>query len=438
MMLLKTLLITLAFSTPTNAAEPVAWTPEAYVQAVLENSPDVIQAKERLTGAHATERSQWASSMLPSLSFSASLKPAKLAPSNRFTFDAWQGSANDFTLSPGASWNLFNHFKDSITNRTNALSANSAEENLETARQQAALDAMNAYYRLLRAGRIVGVAEKNRDVQKENYDLTQNRYKNGMKSLFDLLKTETDWRSAELTLENRIAQHRLSLFQFNILIEHDEAAEVKFPDDLTLGTTEVPKLDSGLRGALNRRPEMKRNRNELEAADLAYRRAKINAGPTLALDFSYNDSVSGSFRTKTADFGLHDATYGLVLSLSLPSKLNFYSQVKNIVKAKSDWRRSRESKRSLDRTVRTDVYRAHTELSRALRSYEIALRKEAISKQNLELIKEQYKDGSVDVIRLSQVQIDFVNSQIERLDAFRDSSIARAGYRRAIGESIWR
>ena len=65
------------------------------------------------------------------------------------------------------------------------------------------------------------------------------------------------------------------------------------------------------------------------------------------------------------------------------------------------------------------------------------LRKEEISEQNLELIKEQYKSGSVDVIRLSQVQIDFVNSQIERLDAFRDASIGRASYRRAIGESIW-
>lgn len=422
----------------TAAASPVTWSTSAYVRAALTVSPEVIQASERVVGARASQRSQWASTMLPSLSFSATMNPARLAPGGRFTFDAWRGEANDFSLSPALSWNIFNHFKDDIANRSNSLAAASALENLEIARQQVALEALGSYYRLLRAERLVEVAEKNRDVQKENYDLTRHRYQNGMKSLFDLLKTETDWRSAELTVENRLAEYRLALFQFNVLIEREETAEVRFEKELSLENTRAPDLDSGLRDALRMRPEMKRNANELEAADLAYRRAKIDAGPTVSLDFSYSDPVAGTYGTRTGDFGLQDATYGLLLSVSLPSRFNFYSQAQNLIKAKADWRISRQTNKSLGRSVRTEVYRAYTELLRSLRSYEISLRKEDISEQNLELISEQYKGGSVDVIRLSQVQIDFVNSQIERLDAFRDANLGRAAYHRAIGESIWR
>jgi outer membrane protein TolC len=436
-MRLALLLLFAAGPAAAKTVEPVRWSTAAYVRAALEASPAVRQSRDRLEAARLREKSQFARTMLPTLSLSASMNPAELAPQNRFTFDAWRGSANDWSVSPSMSWNLFNNFKDSIANRTSALSSESGKESVEIARQQQALDALQTYYRTLRAERLVAVAEQNRKIQKDSYDLTQDRYKHGMKSLTDLLKTETDWRSAELELENRKAQYRLSLFQFNVLIERDEGTEVLFPADLQLGTTEAPRLDDGLRDAMRARPEMRRNRNELETADLAWRRAKIDAGPTLSLDFSYSDPVTGSFQTTRTEFGLQDATYGFTLKLSLPSSFNVYSQVQTLRAARADWRRSRETRTALSRTVRTEVYRTHNELLRALRSYEIALRKEDISRQNLELVKEQYSQGSANVIRLSEAQRDFVRAQTERLDAFRDANIGRASYRRAIGESIW-
>ena len=434
------LLALLAAALPCRAgdSEEAVWTPAEYVRLSLGKSPSVRQAADGVAAARARERSGFASAMLPSLSFSASMNPARLAPGNRFTFDSWRLSDNDWTITPGASWNLFNHFKDVIANRTRTLSTASSEEDLETSRQSAALAALRSFYRLLRAERIVEVAERNLEVQKQNYALTQNRYQNGMKSLFDLLKTETDWRSAELNRENRLAEQRLALYQFNAAIERREDAPVRFPQALSAGTTEIPLLEDGLRAAMLSRPEVKKNANTLEAADLAWRRAKIDAGPTTSLNFSYSDPVSGSFGAKRTEFGLQDAVYGFTLSLSLPSSLNFYSQAQNLIAARAAWRQSRETRVALKRSVREEVYGAHIELVRAVRSLEIAERKEDISRQNLELITEQYERGSVDVIRLSQVQIDFVNAQIERLDAFRDVNINHAAYRRVIGESIWR
>ncbi|PCI38008.1 MAG: hypothetical protein COB53_05375 [Elusimicrobia bacterium] len=419
-------------------SENAVWTVSEYVRLSLEKAPSVRRAQDSLVAARARQHSTFAALMLPSLSFSASINPAKLARANRFSFGAWRPSANDWTLSPGASWNLFNNFKDVITNRTRALSTASTSEDLEAARQSQALAALRTYFRLLRADRILEVADRNLDVQKQNYALTQIRYKNGMKSLFDLLKTETDWRSAELNRENRIADQSLARFQFNIAVERREDAPVVFPKELTPGTTDLPQLDHGMRAAMMDRPEIKRSANDIETADLSWRRAKIDAGPTLALNFSYSDPVSGSFRAPTSGFGLNDAAYGLTLSLAVPSSLNFYSQAKNLIAARASWRQSRETRTALHRRIREEVFNAHIQLVRAIRSLEIARRKEDISKQNLELIKEQYEGGSVDVIRLSQVQIDYVNAQIERLDAFRDVHINRAAYRRVIGEPIWR
>lgn len=424
--------------TPAGAQEPVRWSSAAYVAAVLELSPEVKTSRENLASRSAELRSRLAKDFFPSFGLSATMNPAELDPGGRFTFDSWRFSANDVAITPSASWNLFNSFQDYLTLRSNQLVRDSTRQDLEQSLQSRALSAVRGYYGLLLRQSLVRVAHQNRKAQREQYLLTKDRYQHGMKSLSDLLKTETDWRSAELGVATEEAQHRLRLFRFNVQIARDEGKEVSFPDDLPLGTTVLPSLPAGLRRALIERPEMKRNRLQLERADVAYRRSVLNVAPSLALDFNYSDSHLSPFGAARSPMGFGGAAYGFTLQLSLPSSFNFYSQVQDLKAANAAWRISRNESETLRRRIREEVYQAHIGLARALRSHEISLRKEDISKQNLDIVKEQYSQGSADVIRLSEALRDYVNAQTERMRAFNDTNISHAEYRVAIGEPIWR
>lgn len=408
------------------------------MRAALAASPQVAGSREDLAAADASLGARFARAYLPALSLSATLAPTRLAPGARFTFGSWRGTANDVELAPGVSWNLFNGFKDTLDVRTTRLDRDISEQSLQTERQARALGALRSYYGLLLRDQLLEVARENLKAQRQQYELTLAQYNHGMKSLSDLLKTETDWRTSELNLQTAEAERRLALFRFNVLIEADEDAEAAFGDTLSLDTTTFPLLEEGLRRALVERPEMRRNRLQLDRADVAYRRSNLDAWPSLALDFDLTHPYSVLYEERAGPFGVGSTQYGFTLRLSLPASFNVYSQAKDVEAARARWRRSRHDHEALRRQIREEVYESYLGLLRAVRSYEISVRKEDISRQNLDLVYEQYEQGSADVIRLSQAQLDYVNARTERMRAFHDASLGRASYLQSIGEPIWR
>ncbi|MFA5139348.1 MAG: TolC family protein [Elusimicrobiota bacterium] len=431
------LLLFLSFGSAEAAPDGTSWSPSTYVRAALEASPELAQSRENLVAAQARLDSQFAHTYFPTLSFSASMTPAKLAAGSRFTFEAWRLNANDIDLNPALNWNLFNSWQDARSLKGTSLARDMSREDYASAQQSRVIAALQTYYGLLQAQKLAEVSKQNLQSQHEAYLLTQDRYNHGMKSLSDLLKTETDWRSAELDVATDEAQERLALFRFNSLIKRDEGLPAVLETSLILGTTDIPVLEAGLRAALIDRPEIRKNRMELETADINFRQALQSALPTLALDFGLSHAVAADFMQPTDSFGWRAAVYGFTLRLALPASFNFYSQFKNVRAAQATWRKSRNASEELRRDIREQVYQAHIGLLRAVQSYEISVRKEDISKQNLDIVLEQYSQGSADVIRLSQARLDYVNSQVQRMRAFYDASINRAEYRRAAGERLW-
>ncbi|MDE2291984.1 MAG: TolC family protein, partial [Elusimicrobia bacterium] len=331
----------------------------------------------------------------------------------------------------------FNNGQDLLSARSSERTREAARQSLEAARQNAAVAALNAYWGLFLQENILAVARENTEVQEEQYTLTQDRYKHGMKSLSDLLKTETDWRSAELLVQTDDALRRQALFNFNILLGADEAAPVTLDADLTLGTTVAPVLEDGLREALERRPEFLRQQELVGQAENAFRLTRIQAGPTASLGFDASDAWSGAYGAGALPFGGSALSYGFLLRVALPSSFNGYSQVKEVRAARADLDQARQSWEAERRQARQDVFQAHIDLTRALRSYDISARKEDISRQNLDIVKAEYSEGSADVILLSQAQSDYVSAQAERLQALHDAKINAALWKRAIGVPIW-
>lgn len=404
---------------------------ESYTRLVLENSPEVRQAGDILAQADALYKSQLSAAILPTLAVTGQATPYGHDPldSNRFHTLRLKRTAMNFNTT--VSWNLFNGLQDFQKVRASSFSRNAAEKSLEAARQERAHEAINAFYDLSSKSQLLEVARQNLSAQEEQFRQTADLYRNGMKSLSDMLKGETDWRSSELRLLSAQADYKTALAQYNTLINRKPLEPAELKTSLGPGATTLPLIDEDTSRALSRRPEVLRARSEWEKSRVALEQAVQGIVPNLSMNATWTRSYLGPPSNTT------NPNHQIGLSLTLPVQFNIVSQAYSYLGAKAETRRSAGALEAVTRRVKHDSSKAYIRVERAILTYQVSLQKEALSQRNLALVKDQYRQGSADAIRLAQAQIDFLNSQVERTQALHDIHTSRAQYKFAIGEPLW-
>ncbi|MCX5794509.1 MAG: TolC family protein [Elusimicrobia bacterium] len=428
------LLLLGAAAAPAAAVDVSTFTAQGYVQSVLAAAPEVQQAAAQFAAARAAWKSQTASAWLPTVGFTGLAYPYGHDINESYRFQHWNLARADTSLATTVNLNLFNSFSDYFKVRQAALSRDSAEQGLALSQQARAFAAAQAFYDLGLKERLVAVSSENLKIQKDNYDLTRDHYQNGMRSLADLLKSETDWHSSELNITQAEANRKQSLLQFNLLVGRPADAPAALADELDAGTTSLPGLAADLDAALSRRPAMVSARLALEASEVAASQAVRDGAPQLSLDASYNRTDNGRNIGNVSP----DPNYQLALSLSLPSGFNGASQWLSVSAARARAAASRQSLAVATRQVRSDVHSAYIALESALATYRIASITEDIARRSFELVNEQYKQNSADAIRLSQAQLDFLTARTSRAQALFGALLIRYQYRLAIGEPLWK
>jgi outer membrane protein TolC len=430
-------LLLLVVALPASAAQAAAvdtstFTAASYVQAVVDAAPEVQQAAAQFQAARAAWRSQVATAWLPTVGFNGLAYPYGRDPSEGGRFQTWNLARPDTSLNTTVNLNLFNSFSDYYRIRQTVLTRDSADAALALSRQTRAFAGAQDFYNLGLNERLVAVALENLKIQKANYDLTLDHYQNGMKSLADLLKSETDWHNGELSMAQAEAARKQALLQFNLLIGRQEDAPAALALELDAGTTALPDLAADLLTAQKRRPEMVAARLTLETNEVSETQAVRNGVPQLTLNAAYSRTDNGS----NVGNGSPDPSYQLALSLALPSGFNGASQWLNVSAARAQVEAARQSLAVESRQVNSDVYSAYISLGSALETYRIATLTEDIARRSFELVNEQYKQNSADAIRLAQAELDYLNARTARAQALFGALTTRYQYRLAIGEPL--
>lgn len=431
-MSLWTLLLLLA--APPVHAEASTFTIGGYIQTVLEASPEVRQAAANVAAARAVWKGQAASAWLPTVGLTGTAYPYGHHPGEGYRFQHWDLARPDTSLSAGVSLNLFNGFADYYKVRQTSLSRDTAEAALSGSRQARAFAAAQAFYDLGLKARLIEVAAENLKIQKDNHDLTSDHYRNGMKSLADLLKSETDWHSSELNTARAEAERRQALLDFNLLAGRAADEPALLAAELDPGTTALPSLAADVESALARRPEMVSARLAVEAGETAARQALRDGLPQLSAAASWNRTDNGSNIGNAAV----NPNYQLGLSLSLPLGFNAATQFFSVSAARARTAAARQGLAAAARQTRSEVHSAFITLESALDTYRIASLKEDIARRSFELVNEQYRQNSADVIRLAQAQLDYLNARTEKARALFGALLSRYQYRLAIGEPLWK
>ncbi|PIR15182.1 MAG: hypothetical protein COV48_15790 [Elusimicrobia bacterium CG11_big_fil_rev_8_21_14_0_20_64_6] len=414
---------------------PAGMTVSSYTVVALEASPEVRSAEDAYKAADSALKGQTAAMMLPTLAFTYNQYPYGHNPLDSYRYEHGRFAPRLGQAVTTANWNLFNNFRDLQKARAAVAARRAARSALTAAKQDRAFAAISAFYELDSKTELLGVAQQNLKDQKQQYDQSLDLYKHGMKSLADLLKSETDWRSSELRIIEAESARSRALVEFNALIDREALEEAALTVNLQAGATDLPLVGDDFNRALGLRPEVAKAREEFERARIAVEQAVEGFLPSARVDATWS-------RTRYPDYPGAGSTgpnpnYNVGVALTLPVGFNGFTQGWAISAARAEKRRARQARRSVERSVKSEVYNVYIDLEKASKSYSVALLKEEIAAKSLELVGRQYQQGAADAIRMNQAQNDYLNARVERALALHDIFINRARYMRAVGDPLW-
>lgn len=418
---------------PSSRAEGL--TVSSYTAAALASSPEVRSAEDAWKSVDSALKGQAAAMVLPTLAFSWTETPYGNASLNSYRYKHGDLALRSGQAVTTANWNLFNSFEDLQKTRALVAARRAAASALKAVKQDRAFAAISAFYDLDSKTELLAVARQNLKDQKQQYDQSLDLYRHGMKSLADLLKSETDWRSSQLRIIAAEADRKKSLVDFNLLVDRAPVEETALTVNLQAGSTELPRVDGDLARALEQRPEVVKARDDLDKARIAVQQAVQGVLPTVKVDATWTKTRYASF--SSAASGVPNPTESVGLAVALPLGFNFFTQGWSVAAARAEKRRAEAAKAAAERTVRSEVYGAYINLEKVSNSYTVAVLKEEISAKSLELVGRQYQQGAADAIRMNQAQNDYLNARVERALALHDIFIDRAQYRRAVGDPLW-
>jgi outer membrane protein TolC len=411
------------------------FTVSSYTAVALETAPEVRSAEDAYNAADAALKGQAAAMMLPTLGFAYNQYPYGHNPLDAYRYEHGRFAPRLGQAVTTVNWNLFNSFEDLQKTRAAAMARRAARGALTAAKQDRAFAAISAFYDLDSKTELLGVAQQNLKDQKQQYDQSLDLYKHGMKSLADLLKSETDWRSSELRIVSAEAERKKALLEFNTLIDRGALDEAALTVNLQAGTTDLPAVSADMVRALELRPEVTKARDELERARVAVQQAVQGILPSFKVDATWSKTRYSAF--SGAGSSAPNPNYYVGLALNLPIGFNGFTQAWAISSARAEKRRAEAARTAAERTVKSELYNAFINLEKVSKSYSFALLKEEISAKSLELVGRQYQQGAADAIRMNQAQNDYLNARVERALALHDIFIDRARYKRAVGEPLW-
>jgi outer membrane protein TolC len=425
--MMKLLALLLAFSSPACAA---SWTMDSYLKEVYSVSHDLKQAEEAVQLARSSYISSLASFYLPSVLLSASNAPYSSYNSPRLLFSRDKTSAG-----VSASLNLFNNFKDKLGLDSSRLDRDSTDVALFTARQDLTLSALNAYYDVLRKKQLLKVADASVASYEEQYKKAQQYYNEGLKSYSDVLKSELNFRTSQLTEMRYVEDLRNSVMAFNTLIYRQPEEEADLKEIAGVSDTSMPALEADLAFALGGRPDLRQARIALEQKKISRKKAYIGWFPDFSVDAAYNRQ--GLFGLGAPAAGTVNPSYSVGMSLSLPIGPGTFSDMNSNLSAAIDLGRSERALAEAELTAKKEIISAWHSRALALKSYEVAKMSADISAQNLAIVTEKYSQGRASMIELNDAQSDDLNSQNSVANSFFDLLLDRISYDRTVGRKIW-
>ena len=407
-----------------NPAPAGALTLEDCLNVALGGHPRIKAAVEDLVGGKLkvieTEAAWW-----PTLAFQAnrqyvhSERPVSAGPvSTTTSSDNWANNINF-----NAAWTFYNFGRTGYAVAgTRALEA-ALTMDLNATEQTVAYDVMDAYFNLLKAQTLVGVAEQTLAAAKGHLKQAQAFYDVGVKPRFDVTKAEVEVNDASLQVLQAKDAVRAARMTLNTKMGIQPQSTTIVSDRPNLEKLEKP-VDEYIREALANRPELRGLQARLQSGELTVRAENANYYPQLSASMSqnlYNDDTDNFYPNTTVQF-----------SLDLPVFEGFRTRSR-VGEARAAVNAAKYRIEDAKTNVMNDVSQAYLSVEDARARLDTLTFSVRQAKENLDIAQGRYEAGVGALIDVTDAQVALTKAMTDEAQAFYDYHLAYSRLLRSTG-----
>ncbi len=405
------------------------FTLQTFTRQYLRKSPKVASQKNTLLNARATYQNAFTEAFLPSFSVSATADKTYSRPDN---IRSWNELRHfDSNVQASGTWNLLNSGKDSLAYQNASLAYEIAQISFDAFIQETVLSAVQTYYDLLLNQKLVEVYQADLEINRKQYEQDKVLYDNGLKTRSDLLSSETNFRSSQLSLFSAQNDYANALTAFNIALNQPTETEITLDDTLDKTPIPLPSLDSDLTQALAQRHDVRERRLQLKQSDIAFKQGKLNTLPSLFVD------LFGSTGRGLNGHELWNYNYGVAAGITFDLGFFYLDKYRTRQNLGRTYDNAYLSFEQFLRSMRDNVVQTRNALALKMQSMEISDLRLQAATQKFEATQTKYKNGLMSATDLTVAQQAMVSAQIEHARLLTDLEIMKLRYQYAIGQNIF-
>lgn len=299
-----------------------------------------------------------------------------------------------------------------------------ATAQVRTERGKLRADVTRRYHDALRAERTIELEEQLLASARERLDATQRLFRIAAQGMTEVLGAEVEVARQEQAVEQARGEARKAKLLLGEAMGTLEAADATLSSEPTaVFDPAALRADSLVSRALGAHPRVEQAGARVAAADHRLDAARGQRWPTLSARAGYNRSLSGRDYDAVSNFlnplDPFDRTFSLGLSVSLPVFDQFRTSAQ-VAQADAARAQARETLRSTHLAVEREVRSALIDLENAYRASQLSERAARLSRDRLELAREQYRLGAIRftdlqtvVDRTAQAERDALRARFE-------------------------
>ena len=306
-----------------------------------------------------------------------------------------------------------------------------ADERLNQLNEELTIDQIHyqsdaVYWNASASQAMLQAADKYQNIVKQQYDIIQDRFNDGMISRTDLLMISTRLKEAELQYIKARQNYRLALQKLNILMGEEPNNPV---DSLyTIDTASAPVQILSLENVLQRRADYESTEVNIMKSQAQRKAALSQFNPQLNMYFS------GGWATATPNLG-YDVSFNPIVGINLNIPIFRWG-------ARFKTNRQQKAYISIQKLQQSYVAdNINEELSAALTKlteteYQVKTAKETmnLANENLDLVSFSYNEGKANMVDVLSAQLSWTQAHTNLINAYLSEKMAVAEYRKVISE----
>lgn len=306
-----------------------------------------------------------------------------------------------------------------------------ADEKLSLLNEELTLDQIHyqsdaVYWNASASLAMLQAADTYQNIVKQQHDIIQDRFDDGMISRTDLLMISTRLKEAELQYIKARQNYTLALQRLNILMGMEPNAPV---DSLyTIDAASAPIQILSLENVLQRRADYESTEVNIEKS-LAQRKAALSQfNPQLNMYFS------GGWATATPNLG-YDVSFNPIIGINLNIPIfRWGARLKTNRQQKAYVEIQKLQQSYVTDNINEELSAALTKLKETEFQVKTAKENMNLANENLDLVSFSYNEGKSNMVDVLSAQLSWTQAHTNLINAYLAEKMAVAEYKKVISE----